>query len=82
MRKARITTQPAEPLPLFNAPYAALASGHVGQVIVDADGATVCWTCDGALAGVLVGLLNHVAGAGLATYPPLEGAAGGDWGYQ
>jgi hypothetical protein len=63
---------------LFNGPYMALASGHVGQVIVDADDATVCWTCNAALAGVLAGLLNHVAGVGLATYPPLEG----DWGYR
>jgi hypothetical protein len=63
---------------LFNGPYAALASGHVGQVIVDADGGTVCWTCD----GVLAGLLNRVAGAGFVTQPPVEGEPGGDWGYK
>jgi hypothetical protein len=70
MRKSEITTQPAEPLPLLDAPFAALASGHVGQVIVDANGATVCWTCDGALAGVLAGLLNHVGGVGVVPSSP------------
>jgi hypothetical protein len=67
---------------LFNGPYAVRLSGHVGQVIVDADGATVCWTCDGALAGVLAGLLNHVAGVDPVPQPPVEGEAGGDWGYS
>jgi hypothetical protein len=51
-------------------------------VVVDADGATVCWTCDGAVAGVLAALLNRVAGLDPVPQPAVAGEAGGDWGYK